>query len=464
LRNIGSFLKKSALIATMAAGTLQAQEPANTATLAVPGTSNGSDSSDAKNAPAIEVPVKDENWNWHVQNTDVVQYHPNFSAAYSGQNSLQNTADIKETVSLDLTVGTRLWKGAELYADGLMYQGFGFNNALGVAGFPNGEAFRVGTNVPAFALTRLFIRQTIGFGGEQEDVPDDETHLAGKEDVSRLTLTVGKISAKDIFDNNAYANDPRTQFMNWSLMANGAWDYAADALGFITGVTAELNQRDWTLRYGFLQVPHRQNGLEEDPSYLKAWQQVTELERRYTLNGHPGTIRGLAYLTHADMGNYSDALISPDPTVIVNKYDYKYGVGLNMDQEIIKDVGAFMRLGWNDGHTQTWSFTDVDRTASTGLSVKGSFWGRPDDTYGLAGVVNGLSKSHEEFIAAGGYGITIGDGKLNYGTEDIMESYYDCKVWKEVHLAFDYQFINNPAYNKDRGPVSVFGARLHWEF
>ena len=446
---------------------MHAQEPA-VATLppVESAPDDGKDSADSKNSAQAAGDTV-QNWNWHVQNTDIVQYHPNFPALYSGPNSLQNTADVKESVSLDLTLGVRLWKGAEFYADGLMYQGFGFNNAEGAAGFPNGDVSSNGTDRPEFALTRLFLRQTIGFGGEQEDVPDDQTHLAKKVDVSRITLTIGKISAKDIFDNNAYANDARTQFLNWSLMANGAWDFAQDALGYITGITAELNQPRWTLRYGFLQVPRDVGGSVEDAHYFDAWQMVTEFERRYTLSGHPGVVRVLGYLTRADMGSYSESLAdTANPTNIMatQAFRFKYGFGLNMEQEIVKDVGAFMRLGWNDGHTQTWSFTDVDRTASAGLSVKGSFWGRPDDTYGLAGAVNGLSSEHRDFIAAGGTGITIGDGRLNYGLESIMETYYDFQVCKNVHFALDYQFVNNPAYNKDRGPVPVFGARLHWEF
>ncbi len=191
-------------------------------------------------APTNSIPP--QIWNWHVQNTDIVQWHPGFPAAYSGPNSLSSAGEVQETVSLDLLAGLRLWPGAELHLDGLMWQGFGFSKTLGVEGFPNGEAFRVGTKVPNVVFTRVFLRHTFGFGGEQETVADDALHLAGKQDISRLTFTVGKFSAKDLFDNNAYANDPRTQFMNWAFMANEAWDYPADSLGYITGFAAELNQ------------------------------------------------------------------------------------------------------------------------------------------------------------------------------------------------------------------------------
>lgn len=422
-----------------------------------------------------------QNWNWHVQNTDIVQGYPGFSAQYSGRNSLPSGGEMRESISLDLMAGIRLWPGAEAHVDGMMWQGFGINNTLGVDGFPNGEAFRLGTEVPNGTITRLFIRQTFGLGGEQEAVADDQLTLAGKQDISRLTFTLGRFSAKDIFDNNAYANDPRTQFMNWALMANEAWDYPADAIGYDTGLAVELNQPKWTLRYGFFQMPRVANSLTADDRFLKwpfedaaqdgpvldAWGMVAEFERRYSLHDHPGAIRFLAYLNRANMGNYQDAVNSPvRPANILpsEQFRYKYGFGLNVEQELFKDVGFFSRLGWSDGHTEGWVFSDVDYSASAGLSIKGGAWKRPDDTVGLAGVLNGLSKSHQAYFEAGGIGILAGDGNLDYGWEKIIETYYDFKVWKTVHAALDYQFITDPAFNQDRGPVSVFGARLHWEF
>ena len=415
--------------------------------------------------------LRPQNWNWHAQNTDIVQGYPGFPAKYSGPNSLPRGGQTRETVSLDLMAGVRLWPGAEAHVDGMMWQGFGIGNALGIDGFPNGESFRVGTATPNFNFTRVFLRQTIGFGGEQEDLSDDALDLAGREDISRLTLTLGRFSAKDIFDNNTYANDPRTQFMNWGLMANEAWDFPADALGYITGFAAELNQPQWTWRYGFFQLPRSSNGTALDSRFLEAWGMVTELERRYTLGEHPGVIRFLAYLNHAHMGSYQDAVnfyhenpTAPADLEATRAYRFKYGFGLNWEQEIIKNVGVFSRAGWSDGHSEGWAFSDVDYTASAGLSIKGEAWHRPDDTIGLAGLFNGISHVHQEFFAAGGTGVLAGDGALTYGWEKILETYYDCALWKTIHAAVDYQYINDPAFNQDRGPVSVFGARLHWEF
>lgn len=420
-------------------------------------------------------------WNFHAQNTDIVQGYPGFSSKYSGPNSLPAGGQTRESVSLDLMAGLRLWRGAEAHIDGMMWQGFGVNNTLGADGFPNGEAFRLGTAVPNGAITRLFLRQTIGLGGEQEAVADDPFTLAGRRDVSRLTLTLGRFNAKDIFDNNAYANDPRTQFLNWALMANQAWDYPADAIGYTTGLAVELNQPHWTLRYGFFQLPRVSNSLTaedrifkwpydgsaQDGPLLDAWGMVTELEHRYCLGTHPGTIRLLAYLNRANMGSYQDAVNSPTrPADLAASaaFRYKFGFGLNLEQEIAKNVGVFSRLGWSDGRNQAWVFSDVDYSATAGISIKGEGWQRPDDTFGLAGVLNGISQPHQDFFAAGGTGILAGDGNLNYGWEKIIETYYDFKICKAVHGAVDYQFIANPAFNRDRGPVSFFGARLHTAF
>ena len=376
--------------------------------------------------------------------------------------------------------GVRLWPGAEAHVDGLMWQGFGLANTTGAEGFPNGEAYRLGTRIPEGTFARLFIRQTIGFGGDQEDVPDDEFTLAGKQDISRLTFTFGRMASVDIFDHNAYANDPRTQFMNWAFVNNEAWDYPADSLGYTTGLTVELNHPKWTLRYGFFQVPRFQNGLTaedqllkwpyvssaQDGPFLRAWGMVTEFERRYGVNAHPGVIRFLAYLNKADMGSYREAVdspVRPADITATRKYRYTYGFGVNLEQEILKNIGFFSRLGWNNGQNEAWMFSDVDYAASLGLSIKGEFWHRPEDTVGLAGAFNGIPKVEQEFFQAGGLGILGGDGNLNYGWEKILETYYNFQIWKTIHATVDYQFISNPAFNRDRGPVSVFAVRLHWE-
>jgi high affinity Mn2+ porin len=420
-----------------------------------------------ENTNAVAATTNEEAWNWHVVNTDVADWHPHFPALYTGPNSLSSTSQAQETLALDLLAGVRLWRGAEFHADVLTWQGYGFNNTLGAEGFPNGNAVRAGTTYPNVVFSRVFIRQTIGLGGDQETVEDDLLALAGKEDISRITITVGKLNVKDIFDNNTYANDPSTQFLNWAFMANEAWDYPADSIGFTTGMAVEWNEPKWTVRYGFFQMPKVSNGLAQDEDYLQAWGMVTEVERRWAIEEHPGAVRALAYLNQAHMGSYAETVDDPafgENITQTAAYRHKYGFGLNAEQELMKNVGMFMRAGWSDGRNEAWAFTDVDRTASLGLSIKGEFWHRADDTVGLAGAVNGISGIHQAYLAAGGTGILGGDGALTYGWEHLAEVYYDWKIWKTIHATADYQYIVNPAFNQNRGPVSVFSARLHWSF
>ena len=423
------------------------------------------------NSPAATEPPEAP-WNWHTQATVVAEGNTHFTAPYEGTRSLPDVNSVRETVSFDLVGGVRLWSGAAAFADALVWQGFGLGNAVGLEAFPNGEAFKLGTKLPNITMARVFLRQSFGLGGEQEQVEDDMFELAGKRDVSRLTFTVGKLSAKDLFDGNAYANDPRTQFLDWSLMAHNAWDFPADSLGYMTGATVELNQRRWALRYGFFQTPRRLNGMALDPAFLQAWGMVTEFEWRYALGERPGSVRVLGYLNRAHMGAYGTAVATAiatgiypaDATVTNGEHRYKFGTGLSWDQGLTKNLGVFGRLGWSDGRTESWTFNDVDETATAGFSLRGGGWGRPDDTFAVGGGFNGISKVHQDYLAAGGIGILAGDGALNYGWEQFFETYYDCAVTHWLHTSAHYEFVANPAYNRDRGPVHVFGLRAHVEF
>ena len=415
-------------------------------------------------SPAAENPAEGKQWSLQFQSTLIPQAHPTFSAEYSGANSLTPGASVRETISVDAMVGARLWTGAEFFGDILMWQGYGLNNSLGVAGFPNSEAYRIGKTYPDFSVGRAYIRQTIGLGGGREAFDDA---LGGTRDVRNLTFTVGHLSAKDIFDTNAYANDGRSQFMNWVLVANGAWDYPANTLGFTNGIAAEFNTHAWSARLGIFQVSKVVNGIRMDWNLAHAWSTVAEVERRYAPGGHPGALRLLAYDTRAHMGSYQDTIDNPalDENIeLTAAYRYKYGFGINLEQELRKDLGAFARLGWSDGKNQTYEFTDVDRTATGGLSLKGARWRRPQDTVGLAVIVNGISAVHRQYLAAGGLGITVGDGALDYGAEHIAEAYYNWKISKHFQLTPDYQFAQDPAYNHVRGPVNLLALRFHSEF
>jgi high affinity Mn2+ porin len=362
-----------------------------------------------------------------------------------------------------------LWDGAELWVDPEIDQGFGLSNTLGIAGFTSGEAYKVGSAYPYARLQRTFIRQTIDLGGDAQKVDAGINQFGGSQTANRLVLTIGKFSVTDIFDTNKYAHDPRNDFMNWAVIDTATFDYAADAWGYSYGSAAEWYQGDWTVRGGVFDLSNVLNSSELDSSFGQ-FQWVGEIERRYDLWGHPGKLAVTGFLSRGRMGTFADAIAlaqatgTPANIAAVRQYQSRGGVSMNLEQEITADLGAFVRAGWADGNIEPYEFTDVDRTVSAGLSLNGKQWGRPDDTVGLAGVVNGITKVHQQFLNDGGLGILIGDGILPHpGLEQIVETYYELPVWS-FKLTFDYQFIVNPAYNEDRGPVSVVSARAHTEF
>ena len=418
-------------------------------------------------------------WDWHAQSTIIGQGYPSFRGRYSAANSLPTQGQARETVSLDLYGGHRLWRGAEAHIDVMTWQGFGLHGTLGIDDFPNGEAYKVGTRPPHTDIARLFIRQTIGLGGEKEAVPSDQLTLASEKEPAHLTFTVGRYSAKDIFDGNAYANDPRKQFMNWALVANITWDYPADSLGYTTGATIELEKPKWSLRYGFFQLPNQRNGFTAegqffmwpgdstagDRRFFHDWGTVAEGERRYSIHANPGSVRALAYMNHGEFGSYKAALSVQGADISQTHAERNsFGVGLNAGQEITRDIGVFSRVGWNDGHNEAWMFSDVNHSASLGVSLKGERWHLSGDTAGLAGVLSGISRVNRQYLKAGGSGILDGDGNLDYGREFAFETFYDHAFSRHFNAALDYQFFANPAFNRAQGPVSVFGMRMHWEF
>jgi len=427
-----------------------------------------------ENAPVIEkdgkaaAPDEEQRWLFHFQGTEIFQGQPGFRSPYAGTNSLLSSDTFRQTSSFDLYFGARLWTGAEVYFNPEYYQGFGLSETHGIAAFPNAEAYKVGSHRGEVFVPHLFFRQVIGFGGEQEKLESDQLQLAGKVDVSRLTFTIGRLSVGDQFDANAYAHDQRTQFMNWVLVDSGAFDYAADSLGYIEGATLELNQKRWALRYGIFDVPRVSNGLAKDGHLAKAWQQVLEWEGRWSVRDHPGKVRLLGWLEHANMGSYSETLAQPadmEDITRTRRYRYQYGFGLNLEQEITPDLGAFLRASWRDGQSEVWQFTDVDRGLSFGLQLKGTRWSRANDRFGLACALDGISAEHRAFLATGGLGPLVGDGQLSrYGVERVLETYYDAELLPHIHLALDYQLVDNPGYNRDRGPVNIFASRVHFAF
>ena len=416
---------------------------------------------------AQDAEKRDETYSLHGQSTLISQYHGGFPEEYSGANSLLARREIRTSFTATLFAGGRLWSGGEIYVNPELAQGRGLSGVLGVAGFTNGEIARVSSPSLTLYRARLFLRHTFGLGGEREYMEADQNQLAGYQDSSRLVLTLGNFSALDIFDDNSFSHEPRTQFINWALLTNGAWDFPADARGYTNGIAMEWINPGWALRGGLLMEPREANGLPLDSRFSKAHGGVLELERTYMLGPMPGKVRLLAYSNRANMGNYRAALAvaSGTPDVVQTRsLSTKHGWGLNAEQQLTASLGAFVRAGWNDGKTESWAFTEIDRTLSCGISLKGTAWNRAEDVFGVAGIVNGLSQDHRDYLAAGGLGFIIGDGRLNYGRESILESYYSLAVVKGLSLSLDYQYIQNPAYNKDRGPVSVWSSRIHYEF
>jgi high affinity Mn2+ porin len=418
-------------------------------------------------SPASLADPESDRWEIHGQATFLPQGYPAFHAPYSGPNSLTPAPQLQQTWSNSLFLNARLWQGGEIYYNPELLQGFGLNDTVGVAGFPSGEAQKSNFPYPHYNTSRLFVRQTFGFGGEQEELASGPTQLAGKVDVSRLTLQAGKFAVVDIFDGNAYAKDSRKDFMNWSIWAPGAFDYSADKVGLTYGATADFNQKQWALRGGYFLMQAVSNSNSFDTRVFERGTYVLELETRYSLFSQPGKLRTIAWLNSAFSGSYRETLDNPAFELDIaqtRRGRIKYGYIINLEQALSDEVGLFARWSWNDGKTEIMAFTDIDASLSLGLSLKGAKWGRPDDVIGIGGAINALSRDHRDFIAAGGLGILIGDGQLNYRRERILETYYAYALNKQLTLSADYQLITNPAYNADRGPVHIFSGRLHGEF
>jgi high affinity Mn2+ porin len=413
-----------------------------------------------------EKKTKEPWYSIHEQGTIVTQAHDIFRSPYIGPNSLLPDEPSATTETATLFLAARLWHGGEMVFNPEISGGRGFSGTLGLAGFPNGEASRVGIVEPTPYIARLFFRQTWGLDGEREKVEDGPNQIPGIQDVDRITVYAGKLSATDVVDNNRYSHDPRTQFLDWALMYNGAWDYPANLRGYTYGFGFDFNTTYYAVRYGIFAEPTVAQGNALDPRFVKANGQILELEEKYTLGDQPGRIREWVYLNRAHMGDYRESLdeMPVDPNISLTRaYRFKYGFGGNLEQPLTPELGVFLKAGWNDGHTESWAFTEIDRTLALGLLLNGKRWRRPNDQVGLAGVINGLSKDHRDYLGAGGIGFIIGDGRLNYAPEQILETYYNWELIKGINVTFDFQGVNHPAFNADRGPVVIGTLRVHFE-
>ncbi|MDR1990878.1 MAG: carbohydrate porin [Acidobacteriaceae bacterium] len=418
-------------------------------------------------AQTADEPPAIQSWAIRGQSTFVVQAHPAFRSPYEGPNSLGPSAAARETFDVTLFAGIRLWSGSEIWINPEIDQGFGLSDTLGVAGFVNAEDYKVGSRTPYLRVPRLFLRQTIDLGGERQRVDPDVNQLGGSQTANRLVLTLGKFGVVDLFDANPYAHDPRGDFLNWSVVDVGAFDYAADAWGFTYGAAAELYRGRWTARGGAFDLSQVPNGITLDPTFGQ-FQVVGELERRHEIAGQPGSLKVTAFESHARMGRFADAIQLAEATgqpadiAAVRQYRGRHGMSVNLAQQATRELGLFVKGGWASGDVEPFDFTDIDRTIAVGASLKGNHWGRSSDTWGMAGVFNGISRIHQQFFDAGGVGVLAGDGQLPHpGAEQIVETYYDVAVAPALRISVDYQFVNHPAYNRDRGPVSVGAVRIH---
>ncbi|WP_435356632.1 carbohydrate porin [Emticicia sp. SJ17W-69] len=404
---------------------------------------------------------------FHFQQTVVSQTKPQINAPYSGTNSLIPEKETQASITATLFTGAKLWKGAEGYFNAELSGGSGLSGAKGIGGFTNGEAFRIGDAAPKIYLARLYLKQTIALSKKYVDVEDGLNQVETKDPTKYLRFIVGKFCLSDFFDLNSYSHDPRSQFMNWSLMSHGAWDYAANVRGYTSGYVVEYGSPDFGARFSTTAVPTTANGPDLNYNFAKNYSHSAEINKSFGKFNKETTIRLLGYFTKTYMGSYTEAIKRSDKDITQTRLDgrTKKGLGLNIEQKLNENSGLFFRTSWNDGKNETWAFTEIDRSISLGYSNAGTKWKRPNDTFGVAVVANGLSTEHRNYLASGGYGFIVGDGKLSYGLEKIFETYYAIHLHdRHFWITPNYQFVVNPAYNKDRGPVHVFSIRAHAEF
>jgi hypothetical protein len=410
---------------------------------------------------------------WVSGQTNVIfQWHPEFHGKYSGPNSLRAESENATSYVATLFTGYQLTETTEVLVDIESAGGSGLSTALGLAGFTNLDVVRNPELGSEPYLARAQLRQIIPLSDEHIQVERGPLSLAASLPVRRVEVRAGKMSVVDFFDVNQVGSDSHTQFMNWTVDNNGAYDYAADTRGYTYGLVLEYDDRAWAARFAEALMPKVANGIDLDWDIARARGENIELEvHRELIPDRETVVRLLAYVNHANMGNYREAsrafLDGRDPTPDITAHRHqgnvKYGFGVNIEQPLTHDLMAFGRGGWNEGQHESFAYTEVNASAALGAALRGDRWRRPHDKCGIAGVVNAISDAHRQYLALGGQGFLLGDGALNYGTEQILEGYYTLHIWRGVSVAADLQYIRYPGYNRDRGPVIVPGFRFHTE-
>ncbi len=425
---------------------------------------------------------------WYVagQANIIFQAHPPFHALYQGTNSLHGAGEYKTSLLGTLYLGYQLQRGlggeasqrSKRYNTDFILNlessgGRGLSQALGLAGFTNLDVVRNPNLGSKPYIARVLLHQTIGFTSEMAEVQRGPLSLATEAPVRRLELRLGKVSLPDLLDINAVLNDSHQQFTNWTIDNNGAWDYAADTRGYTYAGTIEYQDRIWAARYALALMPTVANGISLDWAISRARGQNWEFElRRGLLPGRKGTQRALAFVNNAHLGDYRQAFTAfvngtdarPDITRHERFGAVKYGFGYNTEEQVTEHLRAAARFGWNEGKHESFAYTEVDQTVLLGADYDGAQWGRPADKFGVAVVTNAIKRDHQNYLAAGGLGFLLGDGRLRYGRETTVESYYNLHAYRGMFFALGLSHINNPGYNRDRGPVWVPGVRAHVEF
>ncbi len=406
------------------------------------------------------------------QGNFIRQQQPSFPAAYSGPNSLSPYKEHATSTVETLYTGIRLTKNLEFLFDLESAGGDGLSHALGIAGFTNVDVVRNPTLGSAPYVSRVMLHYTLPLSTDTVEAVRNPLNLASRVPVRRLEFHLGKMSTVDFFDLNSVGSDSHLQFMNWAIVNNGAFDYAADTRGYTYGLVIEYYDKWGAVRYGEMLMPTVANGLNLDWNIARAGGQNFEAELHPELLKHRQTVvRALVYANRANMGNYDDAIneyrsgqiTTPDITLSREQGRVKYGFGLNAEQELTDTIRVFGRLGWNDGKNESFAYTEIDRTAEFGGDLRGKWWKRPQDKIGATFVVNGISAAHSQYLALGGLGFILGDGGLSYSPEKIFESYYTAHLWRGISIAGDVQHVDDPGYNSVRGPALVWSVRIHVE-
>lgn len=399
------------------------------------------------------------------------QAQPGFHAPYTGENSFRPNDHAATSTVATVYTGYELTSNTTILVAGESAAGGGLSDALGIAGFANVDVVRNPTLGAAPYLGRAFLDQVIPLSDTRLRRDRDPLHLLRTLPERRIEIRAGKLSTVDVFDTNSVGSDSHLQFMNWAAVNNAAYDYAADTRGYTLGVTIEYAEPRWALRLGELAMPTVANGIDYDTDLAHARGENAELELHGEVAGHPGVIRLLGFANHARMGRYADAITAfergeaaiPDVTASRTPGRIKYGFGLNAEHEVTEQLHGLLRIGWNEGHYESFAYTEVDNTVALGADLRGAPWHRAGDKLGVAAVSNGLSDDHRRYLALGGRGFLLGDGRLRYGRETFVEAYYTARLYRGVSAATDVQLVARPGYNRDRGPVAIGSLRLHIE-